>query len=253
MGLLSAEWLKVRSVRSTWYILGVAAACVLFAAVWAWYVGHLWDTAPAGQKVRQAAPGEHLAKTVVPFAMAVFGVLAVTSEYATGLIRTTLTTRPRRLRVLLAKVVVVAAGATVTGLVAMFGAFFVARRIMGDRPIEGYRSSASVEVPALVAASASVLVLALIGLGLGAAFRSTAAALAVVVGMVFVLPTVVRFMPTPWDDRLSSVLLPALPEAWASQPADAGVLSPQAAVAAMVAYVVVAVGLGAVALQRRDV
>lgn len=251
--MLSAEWLKVRSVRSTAYLVIVAAGCVAFAALWAWYVGHLWDTSPPGRRIREAASGEHLAKTVVPFVMALFGVMTVTSEYATGVIRGSLTAVPPRLRLLSSKAVVVAAVAAATGLAGIFGAFFVGRLVMGDRPIEGYQSNVSDEVPTLLATSAAVVVLALVGLGLGTAFRSTVGATFVVVGLVFVLPAMAQLLPGPWDDRISSVLLPALPEQLANSPDTTGVLQPAAAFVVMLAYVVAALGSGAITLQRRDV
>lgn len=252
IGVLSAEWLKMRSVRSTLYIIGVAASCVVFAAVWAWYVAHLWDTLPPERKIRQAAPGEHLAKTVVPFCMAVLGVLAITSEYATGLIRPSLIAAPRRIMMLAAKALVVATLAVTTGLAVMFGAFFVARLIMGDRPIEGYQSALSDEVPMLAAGGASVVLLALVGLGLGALLRSTAATLTAVVVLMFVLPAVAGFLPAPWDDRVSSVMLPTLPGELANYPEAAGVLPPAGALAVMLTYLTVALRVGAIALIRRD-
>ena len=184
---LASEWLKLRSVRSTWYILAAVAAFVVLLAGFAFYVGSLWDGLPPERRVTlRAAQPEQIILLPVQICMAVLGVLAFTSEYATGMIRSTFTALPHRIVVTAAKAAVVAAVALVVGQVSVLGTFLIGRAIIGDRPIRGFTAPLSEELPKMLATGMSVVGLALIGLGLGAVLRSTAGAVVSVVLLLFV-------------------------------------------------------------------
>src|SRR5919202_1486834 len=120
--VVRAEWTKLWSVRSTaWALLGTAAALVSLAAVFP-------ATGPP-------APSDPVAYGLSSFfqaqlGAAVLGVLAITSEYATGSIRATLTATPQPLTLLSAKTIVVAATATAVGIASAFLAFFVAALVL---------------------------------------------------------------------------------------------------------------------------
>jgi len=110
IGVLASEWLKLRSVRSTCWLIGVAAAGVLLAALLAWSGARLWDGLPPARRAQMAPmPVEQVVLPLVQLCLAVLGVLAITAEYATGMIRTSLVVVPRRLALLGAKAPVVAA------------------------------------------------------------------------------------------------------------------------------------------------
>ncbi|MFF5205687.1 ABC transporter permease [Streptosporangium sp. NPDC000396] len=259
---LASEWLKLRSVRSTWHILGAVVAFVLLMAGFTFYVGSLWDGLPAGQRATlRAAQPERLILMPAQICLAVLGVLTMTSEYATGMIRTSLVAVPRRHTVLAAKAAVVAAVALVAGEVSVFVTFFTGRAIIGDRLIRDFAAPMAEELPKLFATGLSVPMLAMVGLGLGAVLRSTAGAITTVVGLLFVVPRFVVFLPSPWNARVGSVL----PEDLTLQAAGevplavglgkaAGVgLSPAAALTVMALYAVAALGTGAVMFTRTDV
>jgi ABC-2 type transport system permease protein len=221
-GALAAEWVKLRSVRSTWTVLAIAGAAALVAA----FAGRASD--------QVLAP-------VVQLCLGVLGVLAITAEYTTGTIRASVTAVPPRWPVLAAKALVVAAVALGAG-----GSVALAAR-SGMEP---------------VALGCSVVTAALVGLGLGAATRSTTAAIAALVALLFVIPALSLFVPPPWGGRLAAVTLPGLAGAGegamailAGGPAGAGrqQLSPLAALLAMAGYIAAALIAGWFAICRRDV
>ena len=107
--VIRSEWIKLRSVRSMIFTLGLTASAVIAAGV---LVSMLSDGAPIaadGEGIYDPAGNSLFGATLAQLVLGVVGALVITSEYSTGLIRTTLTAVPRRLPVLWAKVIVVAA------------------------------------------------------------------------------------------------------------------------------------------------
>ncbi len=161
-GALHAEWTKLRTVASTgWLLLGVIAATVALSA-----------TAAAARSCGPAA-GCHpdltrLSLTGIGLGQAIVvtvAVLAVSGEYATGMIRTTLAAVPRRAVVLGAKAMVVTAGVLAAGALAVSGSLLAGRLILpghGFSPAHGYPDLSLGSGPVLRAAAGSVLYLALI-------------------------------------------------------------------------------------------
>nr|WP_042177896.1 ABC transporter permease [Kibdelosporangium sp. MJ126-NF4]CEL12838.1 putative integral membrane protein [Kibdelosporangium sp. MJ126-NF4]CTQ98524.1 putative integral membrane protein [Kibdelosporangium sp. MJ126-NF4] len=247
-----AEWVKLRSVRSTYYIVGVAVLLLVVGGIFVQLGVSGWDNlAPDRRANFQAAPFEELIAPVLQLCLAVLAILTITAEYATGMIRTSLTAVPQRSRMLLAKLPVVALVTFVVGQVVEFGMFFIGRLIIGDRPIPGNTDAVSAKIPYLFGLGLLVMVVGLVGLGLGAAIRSTAGAIVSVAVLVFVLPGLAGLLPSPWNDRVAAVLLPNL----ASQLAGtdpAAVLSPLGALAVMAAYLITALGAGLLMITRRD-
>jgi ABC-2 type transport system permease protein len=244
---LTAEWLKIRSVRSTYWILAVVVGSVLLGACLAWLGVQGWDGLPPERRARfQAPPMEQAILPLAQLCVAVLGVLTITSEYATGTIAGSLTARPQRTLLAAAKIAVVGGVAFVAALVFLFGTFGAARWIVGARPMApGYVTSISEEIPMLLVTSLVVTATALIGLGLGVILRSTAGAITAVVALLLFLPTVARFVPGPWGDRLSSLMLPNLAEQITH-----GSLT---GIAALVLYIVATLGGAMFLLKRRDV
>jgi len=186
---------------------------------------------------------------------AVLGALAITSEYATGLIRTTLTATPQRLAVLGAKAIVVASTMAVVGVAAAFLAFFVAAQIYDGRGVAISLGDPGA-LRSVVGAGLYLAVLAVLALALGVLLRSSVGTVAVVVGLTLVLPGIATALPTDWQD----VVLPYLP-AEAGQaligetrfaPAGDHLLGPWAGFAVFCAYTVVALAAALVTLSRRD-
>jgi ABC-2 type transport system permease protein len=250
--VLAAEWRKLSSIRSTYYLLGVAATTVLLGALFAWYAAGFWDAATAERQAgfRAAAPEQGFLP-FVQLSLAVLGVLAITAEYATGTIRLTLAAVPRRWPVFAAKAGVVGVVALLAGQAIGFATFGLGRLIAGDRPMGFNESATADEVPRLLASGLMVAVVALVGLGLGAVLRSTAGAIVAVVVLLFVLPGVANFLPPGWGERIDAVLLQNLAGQLAGSAAGA-VLSPLAALSVLVAYVVGPLGTAIMLVARRD-
>jgi ABC-2 type transport system permease protein len=178
-GVLHSEWTKLRSLRSTYVSLAVGLLLsITLGGLAAQSAVHAWPTmAPADRSAFDAVQTSLDGATWAEFAFGVLGVLAVSSEYATGMIRTSLMAVPQRRLLLAAKVAVVGALALVLGELMVFGAFFVGQAILAGKGLQVGLSDPGV-LRALLAAGGYLLVLTLVGIGLGALIRHTAGAVA---------------------------------------------------------------------------
>lgn len=171
--LARMEWIKLRSLRSTWLTLAIAVAASAGIAL---AIGSS-STTSGGMFVGNTLVGMLIGVLLI----GVVGVLAMTSEYTSGTIRATFAAAPRRLRVLAAKAAVVGAVALITGEAAAFLSFFAGCMTLRHGITAPALSQPGV-LRAIVLTGAS---LSLIGLfGLGAIIRHTAAAITVVVEIV---------------------------------------------------------------------
>jgi ABC-2 type transport system permease protein len=187
---LHAEWTKARTVPGTGWLLlaGVALTVIVGAAVAAAVrcpSGHCTED-PA----RISLTGIYLGQAVI----AIAAVLAISSEYSTGMIRVTLAAMPRRAAVLAAKAAVLTGPVLLAGALAVLGSMLAGRLILpghGIGPAHGYPDLSLASEPILRAAVGSVLYLALIALlslGTAAAVRDGAAAIGVVLGLLYLFP-----------------------------------------------------------------
>ncbi|MFI6520351.1 ABC transporter permease subunit [Spirillospora sp. NPDC050679] len=252
--VLASEWLKLRSVRSTHWTAAAVAGFTLLCCAWSFMVADIYDGRAAAERAAmRAAPAEHPLTLALPLCAALLGVLAVTAEHATGMIRTSLAAVPDRSTLLAAKAGAVAAAALAVSVPSVGAAFLLGRLIVGDRAIPEFQTPVADELPWLAALCLQAVVLALVGLGLGAVTRSTAGAVTAVSVLLFVLPVAAETLPpAPWNERLSAVLPAGLPAAIGGR-AEPALLPPAAAVAVLAAYAVVALAAGAAVLARRDV
>ncbi|HEX6360948.1 ABC transporter permease subunit [Actinophytocola sp.] len=185
---LHAEWTKVRTVPGTiWLLLGTVALTVLLGAL------ATNAMAPGGDPAESALTGVALGQAIV----VILAVAMVSGEYATGMIHTSLIAVPKRLDMLAAKGIVVSALVLVAGTVAVLGSIVVGLLALPDLTLTG---------PVLRASVGSVLYLALIGLlslGLAVVVRDAAAAIGVVLGLLYLTPIVTTLVSDPdWHDRL---------------------------------------------------
>src|SRR5499427_6934045 len=176
------EWIKLRTLRSTWWALAVTAAggAVMAIVIWLNTISRSSDL--TNNVLAGVVPGLLL--------IGVLGVLVMTTEYTSGMIRATLTAIPRRPLLLAAKAVVFGAAALVVGEAAAFLAFFA-----GGAAFRHGLSAPSLSQPgvlqAIVLGGASYCLIGLLGLGLSAIIRHTAAAIAVLVAGVFVIGMII--------------------------------------------------------------
>ncbi|SNT45392.1 ABC-2 family transporter protein [Actinomadura meyerae] len=253
---IAAEWYKLRTVRSTAAVLGTVAAFVLLCALWSWYVARYWDgLSPERRATARAAPAEQPLVLALPVCAVVLGALTLTSEYSSGMIRTTLAAMPRRSGTFLAKAIVAAALMAAAAGAALAAGTVAGAVIVGDRAVPTFQGRTAEVAAHLLWVGLETAAITLVAFGLGAVLRSTAATITGGMAVLFVLPPLVRLLPSPWDERIWSALPGGLANQIAAAPGssgDTGVLSPPAAVALLAAYVAVALGAGAYAFTRRD-
>jgi len=190
--VMNAEWIKLRTLRSSWYVLGGAMAAMIAVGIIVAYATTRSNWAHLKLEDTTASAtlqGFYLVELLV----GVLGVLFVSGEYSTGMIRSTLTANPVRGSVLAAKATVLAAFLFVSSLI-IFGAAALAVSIVvsgREQSIDWSDASASL-LPILVS-SLAMAVFALIGVAFGFILRSGAGAIAATVGLLFVLPIVANF------------------------------------------------------------
>src|SRR5580658_3093773 len=193
--VLLSEWTKIRTLRSTFFTL---AATVVFVVGLGALISYESSVHYTPQNGRWDPTTMSLSGLVIgQLTIAVLGVLAITGEYGTGMIRTSLAAVPRRGRLLAAKAAVFGAVALVTGELVSWVAFFV-----GQLLISGHQPTASLSQPDVArAVTGGGLYIALIGLmaiATGTILRHTAAAITAVIAVLFVLPGILEALPTSW-------------------------------------------------------
>lgn len=246
---LTAEWLKLRTVRAPYGVLAAIGSMVLAGALLSWLIVQDYDTSPAVEQAKFASADASVVITpVVQFLVAALGALVATSDPAL----TALTAVPDRKRLLAAKTALVAATSVVLGAAALVLSTGTSWLIVGDRPppIAPWDGLGDV-LPWAGAAVLSILVTGLTGLGLGLAVRSTAVTIVVVGVLLWGLPAITPMLPEPWNVDASAVMVPYLVWEVAGVVEDPP-LGPLAAVAVLVMYVLVTLGTGTVTLLRRD-
>ncbi|MFN2608277.1 MAG: ABC transporter permease subunit [Acidimicrobiales bacterium] len=249
-----AEWTKLRSVRSTtWSLLVTLALTVGLGALFCAARVSRWDRLDAGERLHFDPTSFSLnGLFLAQLAVGVLGVLVMSSEYATGQIRASLAAVPRRRTVLSAKLAVFTAVAFVVGLAASAVAFGIGQAIFSAKHAGVSLGDPGV-LRAVVGGGLYLAVTGALGLGLATLLRRTAGAIAALVGLLLILPILVNFLPSPWNDDIARYL-PG--EAGAAIfrviPDSSTALGPWAGLAVFAAYAVAALALGWLVLQRRD-
>jgi ABC-2 type transport system permease protein len=246
-----SEWIKLVSLRSSWITFAAAVVAVVGLGALVSYVTntHWSHMSPQEQAhfdpVARSLGGVELAQ----LAIGVLGVLVVTGEYATGMIRSSLMAVPRRWPVLGAKLVVFSACTFALTLVSAFAAFLLGQQLLGTH---GSSLGAPHALRAVIGVALYLTVVGALAIGLGFVLRSTAGGIATLVGLLLVLPGVARLLPDTWQPHV----LPYLPSnagagVFAVQP-DPGMLGTWAGYAVFCGWAAGALVLGFVVLRRRD-
>jgi ABC-type transport system involved in multi-copper enzyme maturation permease subunit len=249
-----SEWTKLWSLRSTrWSLLAAMVAMIGLAAGIAAVQMSRWSTFDAEFRSRYdsidtGVGGYHLAQ----LAIGVLGVLVISGEYSTGMIRSSLMAVPTRLPVLAAKLGVFAVVTFVLMLAATLVSFFAAQAI-----VSGHHLDHSLGDPhalrAVVGTALFLTVLGALGVGLGALVRNTAGGIASLVGLLFVLPGVTALLPASTGDAISPYLpLNAGFTVATSTFENSHHLSPWGGFAVFCGYTAVIIAAAAVQLVRRD-
>jgi ABC-2 type transport system permease protein len=239
------EWIKLRSLRSTWWTLAVTIAAAAAIAV---AVGVNTEDA-AADLTNNALAGISVGLLLT----GILGVLTATSEHSSGSIRSTLAAIPNRPLVLAAKAAVFGAVALAAGEAAAFVAF-VAGRAALPAGMAGPALGQPGVLRAVVLGGAGYCLIGLLGLGLGAVVRHTPVAVGLLVGGVYVVaqlgaalaPVVMPYLPIAIVANSLTVVQPGMAVG------DVRFLSPWAGLGVLAAYAAVALGAGAWLLAERD-
>jgi ABC-2 type transport system permease protein len=246
-----SEWIKLVSLRSSWITFAAAVvAMVGLGALISYVTNTHWAHMSPGEQahfdpVARSIGGVNLAQ----LAIGVLGVLVVTGEYATGMIKSSLMAAPRRWPVLAAKLLVFAACTFVLMAVAAFAAFLLGQQLLG---VHGTTLGAPNVLRSVIGVPLYLTVVGALAVGLGFVLRSTAGGIATLVGLLLVLPGIGRLLPDTWQPHV----LPYLPsnagaQVFGVQP-ETGMLSTWTGFAVFCAWAAAALVLGLVVLKRRD-
>jgi ABC-2 type transport system permease protein len=197
--IVRSEWIKLRSLRSTfWSYAIVIIMAIGMAALSSLNSGFSsTEPIPAEQQARMVAQSTLFGVYFGQLVIGVLGVLVISGEYSTGMIRSTLSAVPKRLPALWAKAVVLFTATFIVGLVSTFGAILVAKPILQSRGITASLTDSHVFLPALYGAIYLAL-LSVFALGIGAMLRNSAGGLAVVLGILLLLSTLWSLIPGDW-------------------------------------------------------
>jgi ABC-2 type transport system permease protein len=250
-GALRSELTKIRSTRSTyWALLAILVATAGFGAAASWGAAQ-HPVGGAFDPTQRSLAGLYISQLIV----AVLGALTITSEYSTGMVRTSLAVQPRRGTVFAAKGLVFAGVALVTGLVTSFATFFLGQALMSGAHIGATLGQPDV-LRAVIGGALFLTACGLLAFGLGMILRHTAGAITAAIGLLFVLTVLVQFLPASWQDHVDK-WMPAMASSgiWAttaSGPGDPPMLSAWAGLAVLAGYAAVAMAGGLAVFLRRD-
>jgi ABC-type transport system involved in multi-copper enzyme maturation permease subunit len=239
--VIRSEWTKLWSLRSTrWSLLvavvGMAGLGIVIAAV---QMAHWNSMSPNDRRtfnpVDVSTAGFHFAQ----LALGVLGVLVISGEYSTGMIRSSFAAVPKRLPVLWAKLLTFGTTALLLMLPSALLAFFVAQAILQQHHVQTTFGSPHV-ARAVIGSALFLTVVGLLG------------GIATLAGVLFVLPGIAAILPNSWGDTINPYLPNSAGEAITAIHSDPHTLSAWNGFALFCAYTAVATIVAAVLLVRRD-
>jgi ABC-2 type transport system permease protein len=223
-GVIASEFTKLRSVRSTyWTIASLIIVSVGIAAIAGVGIASNIHNNPQNKAGMDATQASLIAFFELgQLIIAVIGAMSITSEYSTGMIRTSMTAMPRRGTIYLGKLIVLTSVTLIVSLVTSFLAFFVGQAAMSGSGVSAslFHSitipaganvnpsgvtfsgtdviSSGTVLTAVIGTALFVTVVALIAFGLGAIIRHTAGAITSTIGLMFVLSIIIQILPSNW-------------------------------------------------------
>lgn len=248
--LVRSEWIKLWSVRSTWWVVPIT---VVAQAGIAWLIAYFGtrEMERSGVDLGAFTAGELVGGIqLAQLAICVLAVLTVTGEYSTGMIRSTLTAAPTRVPALLSKGLVVVVVSFVTGIIGTVLSWAVTYPVLGETYRVDLADATNQRI--LLGAPLYLAAIALLAFAIGALLRHSAGALATVLGLLLVVEGILSMIPWTFFEKIS----PYLPMSAGSQLVQNGgpdaVLSPWQGYGVLVAWGVLAVTAACLLLRRRD-
>lgn len=256
LGIIRSEWIKLSTVRSTiWCFAVLLVVSMGLAAIMSLSLdltGTDITTVPGADQARFVAQASTFGVFFGQLIVAVLGALAVTGEFTTGMIRSTLTAVPKRLPALWAKALVLFAVTFVAGLVSSIASYAVTVAIVSGQGLHASLFAPEVILPVL-GGSLYLGLVAVFALGIGTIVRSGAGSIAVTLGVILLLPVVLQMIPATWASDVLPFLISSagvsmfglmqfakVPFEWSTD------------LLIVLVWVVVSLGSAAVLLKRRD-
>jgi ABC-type transport system involved in multi-copper enzyme maturation permease subunit len=248
---MRSEWTKLRSLRSTvWSLLAALGFILLFSVLIPSLMVSQWSHRP-GDEPFDATNVSLAGVGIGQLAIGVLGVLLISGEYSTGMIRASIAAVPARVPILVAKAIVFAVTVFFTTLPVLFAAFFIGQAIFGKE-----HDAASLSDPGVlrvVFGSALYLTsVGLLGLALGALLRHTAGAISLLVGLLIVLPPLMLLLPESIRNSFPKYLPGHAADSLTTVHRMAHTLPPWTGFGVFCAYWVVGLVAAAWLLKRRD-
>ncbi|GAA3886921.1 ABC transporter permease [Leifsonia kafniensis] len=208
-GIIRSEWIKLRSLRSTAWSF---ALMVLVSLGMATIMSLSLDLQGGGGALSSSEQASYLAQASTfgvffgQLIAAVLGVLVISGEYSTGMIKSTLTAAPRRLSALWAKAAVLFVSTFVVGAVATIGSFLIASPILAGQDLHASLFDPDV-ISALLGGALYLAFVSVFALAIGAILRSSAGGIAAALGIILLLPIVLQMIPAEWAGDLLPYLI----------------------------------------------
>lgn len=249
-GIVRSEWVKFRSLRSSWLLLfGSVLSMIVLGGVIGYVTNNNWDTLA----VEDSSPSGGLQGFILAqLLMAVLGVLLVTSEYGTGMVRSTMVAAPRRTSVIAGKAVVFGAIATVAMIPAAFAGYGAAQVFLSS---DGHSTSITADgvLRVIVLTGVYLTLVGLLGSAIGWLTRSTAGGISAVLGLLLVAPGIVMILPSSIESTVGKYLPRNAGDAFITSVAPPDSLGVWAGFAVLCAWVAGGLAVAAWNLRRRDV
>ncbi|BEP14120.1 ABC transporter permease subunit [Acidothermaceae bacterium B102] len=249
-----SEWTKLRTVRSTVWALLFAVVCIvglgtLLTALEVSRWDHRSITEIKGFDPLLWAFGG--LDSLAQLAIGVLGVLVMSSEYANGGIILTLGATPQRRLLLAAKVSTFAAVVAVVSLMTCPVTFFVCQWLLASKHA-GLSIADPGALRAVFGAALHLVLIGVIAVGVGALVRRTAGAVALLFGILLVLPGLVSLLPSPWNNQVTEYLPSSAGVAMSAVVRFPNLLGPAGGLLVLCGYVAATLAAAAVLLVRRD-
>jgi ABC-2 type transport system permease protein len=248
-----SEWTKLWTVRSTrWSLLVATVLTIGFPILASTVIATHWGSrSPSDRAGFNPLDPALIGSQIAQLAIGILGILVITGEYSTGMIRASLSAVPKRLPVLWGKAVVFASVTFALMLPSVLIAFFASQSIL-SRHHASYSWSDPGVARAVIGAVLYLTVIAVLTLAIGTILRSTAGAISAFAAIFFVLPPLMDVLPKSWNDAISPYLPSNAGRAILNLTHDSTSLAPWTGFALFVAYAAVALAVAAVLLVRRD-
>jgi hypothetical protein len=252
--VIVSEWTKLRSLRSTRWSLFVAVLFTIgLPCVFATVTVARWSHMSLSERLDRhpieiATAGVNLSQ----LAIGVLGVLLISGEYSTGMIRASLGAVPKRLPVLWAKIVVFAVVTFVLMVPSVLIAFAGSQAILRNHHILEISFSHPGVARSVIGGAIYLTLVGIFTMGLGAITRNTAGGIAVFAGIFFVIPPLMNILPTSWNNAISEYLPSNAARDVFSLTHGPHDLSPAGGIALFAGYTALVVAIAAIMLVRRD-